>query len=424
MMRKSNKAMILPLLLVVLLFGSLLAGLSIDLVESTARNAQIHINQLEETNEGISLLEKGRGWLVRQIEEQGNLPRWFDSDPTEEGLLSQGEWNPDNHAPLRIYSEVDGSGSTLEVLDLDYRAGLLLEGAPSLPPCFYDRFSLFGGTGMVDTDTGKLLVPPEDLSVSGDLQLSEEKGGVTFSGSGEALILFTGKNDEGNLSSPNEEVRLRFCFPGNNGPLPKGLDIGFRLSQTGKTPETLFSQGYSLSFSIEDPLNPENRDSLILRTNGTGSPEKQGEIIARIPFPYCRSLNVQDQERYRAYLADIHEVRLDFSGDAFRAVLDEGKGTLEKDLESNIDAPSFPSAEGLVALRVRSLEGTRTVVSSLRLYPEDERGYFLECRRRGYYLVRGLVRKDGTSRVYESILSADLGSGKIEQLAWRENPPR
>jgi hypothetical protein len=178
-----------------------------------------------------------------------------------------------------------------------------------------------------------------------------------------------------------------------------------------------------VSFSIEDPVYPENRDRLILKRNSPEGDPGREEILSRIPFPYCRSLNIQDQERYRASLSPVHEIRLDFDGERATVVLDPGKGTFEKRLEAFIEPPSSP--EGLpmpLGLRVRSSPGTGLEISSLRLHPADSQGYFPECKRRGFYLVRAIVKGNHIHQTYETILSADLSSGKVQGIAWQEKP--
>jgi len=424
--KRASHGMVLPLLLAVLLFGSLLFGLALDEIESAFRTANIHIEQVCGTNEGVSALERGRGWVLEQIEETGSLPRWLDGKPLEDGLLSPEEWNVSNKASLRIHEEeLEKEHLTvlLEVLDLDYRLSSGLKGDKSLPPCYFDDFSLFGGTETVDPETGKHLSLLGDIVLSGDTECSFREESANFYGEGLATVLLEEDSQGHSLYSPNGEARIVFHLSESEGVFPDGFDLGFRLGAAPRHPEEAMSSGYSVSFSIEDPVHPENRDRFILKRNSPANGAAREEILASIPFTYCRSMNIQDQERYRAYLSQVHEIRLGFDGDRATVVLDPGKGTLEKRLEAFIDPPSSPEELSMpLGLRVRSRTGAGLAISSLRIHPADSQGYFPECKRRGFYLVRAIVQGNHIHQTYETILSADLSSRKVQGVAWQEKP--
>ena len=418
--------LVLPLLLVILFLGSLLAAVSMTEVERTARAGKIHIDQFMSVNEGLSALERGRAWLCREMAETGDLPRWLENSPTEDGVLSLDEWNAAKSGILRVYEEERIQGPlavALEVFDLDYRYSSALEKEESLPPCLFDYFSLFGGIQMVDPLTESHLLALGDVALSGDILVSLEEGKTSLSGEGQSFILFEEDGEGRSLSSPNGETRIVFNLSGTEDIFPEGLDLGFRLDGTEGKPEEGFLSGYSVSFSVEDPLNPENRDRLLLKRNGSSESDGSEEILSRIPFPYCRSLNVQDQERYRTYLSATHEILLRFENDLATVVLDPGKGNLEKRLEAVIESPfPFEAIPAVTGLRVRSKAGATTQISSLRIHPADSLGYFRECKEKGFYLVRVVVRADDAVRTFETILSSDLASRKVQELAWEEKP--
>ena len=423
----AKPGMILPFLLVLLLFGSILAALALEVAASTSHLAQSHIDQMWGINEGLSALEQGKEWLLREIETTGDLPRWLDGKSFEDGLVSPEEWSVSGNGNLLVHEETTREGQfcvSLEVYDLDYRLSSALEAEASLPPCFFGSFSLFGGTEMVDPETEKRLSSRGDIVLSGDPALSVEEGSASLSGEGEAFVLFEEDGDGHSLSSPNGEARVSFCLPGTGAALPEGFDLGFRLGPSAGIPEMAFSSGYSISFSVDDPAHPENRDSLILRQNDPGDGGGgTGNILARIPFPYCRSLNLPDQERYLAYLSRVHEILLRFEGNQATVVLDPGKGTLEKRLDSAIAPPSdMETSRSLVGLRIRSRSGSVLSIPSLRLHPADAQGYFRECREKGFYLVRAVVQRGHSFRAYETVLSADLPSRKVQGLSWEEKP--
>lgn len=421
-----RRGMVLPLLLVILFLGSLLAAMGMTEVERTARSGQSHIDQVMSVNEGISELERGRAWLLCEMAESGHLPRWLENTPTGDGNLSLDEWNAAKSDILRVYDEERVNGPfavSLEVFDLDYRHDSALDKEKSLPPCLFDYFSLFSGIQMVDPLAESRLMALGDLSLSGDILTSAVENIVTFCGEGEAVILLEEDRQGNSLSAPNGEARIDFSLSGSGDVFPEGLDLGFRLGGTADKPEEAFFSGYAASFCIEDPENPENCDRLLLKRNDSGNADKSGEVIARIPFPYCRSLNVQNQERYRAYLSAPHEILLRFENNRATVVLDPGKGDLEKRLETAIEPPSpFEGLPAMMGLRVRSRSGSTTQVTSLHIHPADTLGYFQECRERGFYLVRAVVRSDHSIRTFETILSSDLASGKVQELAWQEKP--
>jgi len=424
--KRASHGMVLPLLLALLLFGSLLLGLALDEIESAVRTANIHIEQVCGTNEGISALERGRGWVLKQIEETGSLPRWLDGKPLEDGLLSPEEWSGSNKASLRVHEEEldkEHLAVSLEVLDLDYRLSSGLKGEKSLPPCFFEKFSLFGGTEMVDPETGKHLSLLGDIVLSGDTECSVGEGSANIYGDGQATVLFEEDSKGSTLSSPNGEARIVFHLSESEAVFPDGFDLGFRLGAAPRHPDEAMTSGYSVSFSIEDPDHPENRDRFILKRNGPANGAAREEILASIPFPYCRSLNIQDEERYRTYLSQVHEIRLSFYGDRANIVLDPGTGTLEKHLEASIEPPSSPEGNPMpLGLRVRSRKGAILDIPSLRIHPADSQGYFPECKRRGFYLVRAIVQGNHIHQTYETILSADLSSQKVQEIAWQEKP--
>ena len=417
--------MVLPLLLVILFLGSLLAAVSMTEVERTARVGQSHIDQAMSVNEGLSAIGRGRAWLSREMSETGDLPRWLENSPVEDGILSLDEWNAAKSGILRVYGEERIQGPlaiSLEVFDLDYRYSSALEKEESLPPCLFDYFSLFGGIQMVDPLAESHIMALGDLALSGDILFSAGENNVTFCGEGQAAILFEENNTGHSLSSPNGETRISFNLSGSGDVFPEGLDLGFRLRGTGAKPGEAFLSGYSVSFSVEDPA-PENRDRLLLKRNDPGNGAGGGEILSRIPFPFCRSLNLQNQERYRAYLSAPHEMLLRFENNRATVVLDPGKGNLEKRLEAGIEPPSpIDGLPAVTGLRVRSRSGATTQVTSLRIHPADTLGYFPECKERGFYLVRAVVRNDHAIRTFETILSSDLSSGKVQELAWQEKP--
>jgi hypothetical protein len=418
--------MVLPLLLIILFLGSLLAAVSMTEVERTARVGQSHIDQAMSVNEGLSAIGRGRAWLSREMSETGDLPRWLENSPAEDGILSLDEWNAAKSGILRVYEEERIQGPlviSLEVFDLDYRYSSALEKEESLPPCLFDYFSLFGGIQMVDPLTEGHLLALGDVALSGDILVSMEEGKTSLSGKGQSFILFEEDGEGHSLSSPNGETRIVFSLSGTEDIFPEGLDLGFRLDGAEEKPEEGFLSGYSVSFSVEDPLNPENRDRLLLKRNGSSESDGPEEILSRIPFPYCRSLNVQDQERYRTYLSAPHEILLRFENDLATVVLDPGKGNLEKRLETVIETPSrVESVPALTGLRVRSKAGATTHISSLRIHPADGLGYFRECKEKGFYLVRVVVRTDDAVRTFETILSSDLASRKVQELAWEVKP--
>lgn len=421
-----RRGMVLPLLLVILLFGSLLAAMAMTEAERASRSGQSHIDQVMSVNEGLSALGRGRAWLSREMSEAGELPRWLENSPTEDGILSLDEWNAAKSSNLRVYDEERFSGPftvSLEVFDLDYRCASALDKEKLLPPCLFDYFSLFGGIEMVDPLTENHLLASGDLALSGDIRFSAGESNLTFCGDGQAAILLEEDATGRSLSSPNGETRIAFNLSGSGDVFPEGLDLGFRLRGTGVKPDESFLSGYSVTFSVEDPVNPENRDRLLLKRNNPGNGADGGKILARIPFPYCRSLNVQNQERYRAYLSAPHEILLRFENDLATVFLDPGKGNLEKRLETVIEPPSpIAGLPAMVGLRVQSRSGATTQVTSLRIHTADTLGYFQECKERGFYLVRAVVQKDHAIRTFETILSSDLSSRKVQELAWQEKP--
>jgi hypothetical protein len=421
-----RRGMVLPLLLVILFLGSLLAAVAMTEAERTSRSGQSHIDQVVSVNEGLGALGRGRAWLSCEMSETGGLPRWLEKTPTEDGRLSLDEWDTAKSSILRVYDEEHVTGPftvSLEVFDLDYRHDSALDKEKSLPPCLFDYFSLFGGIQMVDPMAESHLMALGDLALSGDILFSAEENNVSFSGEGQAVILLEEDAAGHSLSSPNGEIRISFNLSGSGDVFPEGLDLGFRFPGTGVKPKDAFLSGYSASFSVEDPVNPENRDRLVLKRNGSSESNGSEEILARIPFPYCRSLNAQNQERYLAYLSAPHEILLRFENNQATVVLDPGKGNLEKRLETVIEHQSL--TEGLpavVGLRVRSRESATIQVTSLRIHPSDALGYFPECKERGFYLVRAVVQNDHAIRTFETILSSDLSSGKVQELAWQEKP--
>jgi len=416
--------MILPLLLVVLLFSCFLGGLALYEVESAARVAQVHVDQLWGTNEALSALEKGKGWLRQDIAVRGRLPRWLDNEEDEDGLLETEEWTGVGEDALTVYSEAkpkEGLNVSMEVLDLDYRPSSALKAEDSLPPCLYEAYSLFGGIEMADLDGLGHLLALGGVSVSGDVTFTWEPE-VHFIFSGEGKISIPLEQDPSGLplECANGEIRTSFRFSLSGNGTPGSLELGFRLHDAPGQPEEVFKTGYSAVFCVEDPDHPENRDCLLLRKNGEGP---AAEVLASIPFPRGRSLNVQMQELYRAYLSSGHELALHFVGDTVKAVLDPGKGLNEKTLETAVQIPAKPD-EGhlLTGLAVSPGPGTSLSVSSLRLHPADHKGYFPECEKTGFYLVRACVVRDNRRRTFEMLLSADCDSGKVESLAWHEKP--
>lgn len=416
--------MILPLLLVVLLFSCFLGGLALYEVESAARVAQVHVDQLWGTNEALSALERGKGWLRGEIAERGSLPRWLENEEDEDGLLETEEWTGVGEKALKVYSEAvskKGLDVSMEVLDLDYRRSPALEADASLPPCLYEAYSLFGGIEMAGQGGLGRLLALGGVSVSGDVDIaSEPETPVLFSGEGEVLVPLRQDPSGLPLECVNGEIRtaFRFCSSGNG--TPGNLELGFRLHDAPRQPEEAFKTGYSVAFCVEDPEHPENRDRFLLKKNGEGS---AAEVLASIPFPRCRSLNVQLQELYRAYLSSDHELFLHFVGNTVKAVLDPGKGSFEKSLETTIDLPANAEENRLLmGLVVSPGFGTSLSVSSLRLHPADQKGYFPECGKTGFYLVRACVTRDNRRRTFEMLLSADCETGRVESMAWQEKP--
>jgi len=418
-----RRGMILVLLLVVLLFSCFLGGLALYEVESSARVAQVHEDQVWGTNEALSALEKGKGWLRQEIVERGRLPRWLDQEGDGDGLLDAEEWIGSGEEALTVHSEAKpgkGLNVTMEVLDLDYRRTSALETAASLPPCLYEAYSLFGGTEMACPEGLGHIVELGDVSVSGDVAFTSKPDVPSlFSGEGKVFVPLRQDPSGHPLECANGEIRTSFRFSLIGGSAPGCLELGFRLHAAAQ-PEEVFKSGYSVAFCVEDPDHPENRDRLLLKKCGQGPAT---EVLASIPFPRCRSLNVQLQELYRAYLASGHELALHFVGNTVRVVLDPGKGTLEKSLETVIDDPANPE-EGalLMGLAASPGPGTSLSVSSVRLHPADQKGYFPECERTGFYLVRACVVRDNRRRTFEMLISADCGSGRVDSLAWQEKP--
>lgn len=417
--------MILPLLLVVLLFSCFLGGLALYEVESAARVAQVHVDQMQGTNEALSALEKGKGWLSREIAERGRLPRWLDKDLDGDGLLETEEWGASGEEILTVHGEEKtknkGLDVSMAVLDLDYRRSSALETDASLPPCLYEAYSLFAGIEMAGPEGLGHLLELRGVCVSGDVAFtSEPEAPVLFSGEGEVLIPLQQDPSGQVLECANGEIRTSFRFSLSEGGTPGCLELGFRLQAAPVQPEEIFKTGYSAVFCVEDPDHPENRDRLLLKKNGNGP---SAEVLASIPFPRCRSLNVQMQELYRAYLSSSHELFLHFVGNTVKVVLDPGKGILEKKLEATVDTPANTEENPLLmGLAASPGSGTSLSVSSLRLHPADQKGYFPECEQTGFYLVRASVVMDNRCRAFEMLVSADCGSGRVESLAWQEKP--
>ena len=416
--------MILPLLLVVLLFSCFLGGLALYEIESAVRVAQVHVDQLWGTNEALSALERGKGWLRQEIARRERLPRWLEREADGDGLLEAEEWTGLEEEALTVYSEAEsrkGLNVTMEVLDLDYRRHSALEPVASLPPCLYDAYSLFGGTEMVKPDGLEQLLATGNASVSGDVaHTAAPNSTALFSGNGKIFIPLQHDPSGPPLECTNGEIRTSFRFSLGEGGTPGGLELGFRLQPAPGQPEEIFKTGYSAVFCVEDTDHPENRDRLLLRKNGEGA---AGEVLASVPFPRGRSLNVQMQELYRAYLSSGHELAVHFVGDAVQVVLDPGKGALEKKLETTIAPPAIPEENHLLmGLAASPGSGTYISLSSLRLHPADRKGYFAECETTGFYLIRASIARHNRSRTFEMLVSADRGTGRVDSQAWQEKP--
>lgn len=420
--RSARRGMVLPLLLLVLLFGSILAGLLLKEAQSAADLSSLQAGQALVENEGISAVNRGEGWILEQMESKGALPRWLDGKPSENGLLEQGEWGLEGRGTLLVHEEVFHEGPlacSLKIYDLDYRLAGPLLGDSSLPPSYFELFCLSGGAEMADPRAIGRLAGRGDVSLPGGMSLDTAGGALQFSGNGEGVLLFEEDAEGSSLSGENGEVRIRFRLSGGSETLPGGLDLGFRMA--AGDPSSAFASGFSASFCVEDEGCPENRDRFLLKRNTGGSGE--GEVLARIPFPFCRSENPFDQERYLAYLSRIHELRVRFEPEGITATFDPGHGTLEKTLSVRLESSSPPGlGASCTGLRVRSRAGGSLSVFSLRVHPADEKGYFPECRQRGYYLIKADVTGPALHKSFETIVSADLVSGRLLRLAWTVLP--
>lgn len=424
-MPSCRKGMVLPLLLVVLFFGSLLAGLALKEVESAAELSRIHLGQLGGDNEGLSALARGINWLRQRMFSGGTLPRWLDDKPFEDGLLCADEWAASGKANLLVHEEDTGSPDhcRLEVYDLDYRFSEEMEQDGSLPPSFFDLFSVSGGTEMAKPEVLNHLYALNDVSLSGDVAARMENGEDRYSGEGEACLVFEEDESGNSLSNPNGEIVIRFRLTGSLGTYPDGFDLGFRLAPVKDFPEKAFNTGYSASFSVDGENRPENRDRFLIKQHANSEEGKSEVVLATIPFPYCRSSNLIDQDRYQAYLSQPHEIRLRFVPGRVTAVLDPGEGILEKTISAPIDPVAANLSSPMVCgLRVRGRSGGTLSIASLRIHPADAQGYFPECRKTGFYMVRATVRGPRQARVFETIVSADLATKKITTLAWEERP--
>lgn len=415
--------MILPLLLVVLFLGALLAGLALEEAQSTAGLSELHQEQLTCSCEGVSVVNRGEAWILGQMEKDGVLPRWLNGKPFEDGLPGDGVLG--GRGNLLLYREESAQGPlscTLEIYDLDYRTADPLMGDPSLPPSYFDFYSLHGGTEFSDGPALDRLSAIGDVSLSDGASLQAENGACLLSGNGQAFLVF-GEDVQGNsLAGSNGEVIVRFRLTGSPGNLPAGFEIGFRLAPAGHDPENAFRSGFSAAFSVEDDSRPENRDRLLLKQNAV-EPDGSDRILACMPFPSCRSSNPFDQERYAAYLAGPHELRIRFEPEGVTVVLDPGEASLEKRLSVSVGAVSDPSKKPLFAgLRFRGGSGGGLTLLSLRVHPADEQGYFPECRKTGFYLIRAEASGPRFRQVYETIVSADPGSKQVERLSWTALP--
>ncbi len=420
----ARRGMVLPLLLVILLFGTLLAGLALKEVESAAELSRIHVEQRSGYNEGLSVLGRGTDWILQHLSSSKTLPRWLENRPFEDGLLSAEEWASSGKANLLVHEEEIGGDPfpcSLEVYDLDFRLSAELENDKSLPPSCFDLFSLFGGTEMADARATEHLFALGDVVLSEDATLTVEDGENVISGKGDAYLVFEEDGLGNSLSSPNGETVIRFRLTERQGIFPAGFDLGFRLLPVKGFPEKAFCSGYSASFSVDEENHPENRDRFLLKRNANDGEGESENVLASIPFPFCRSAGSFDQERYRSYLSRPHEIRLRVEPERVTAVLDAGEGYLEKKISAPLEPVPFFNSDPMVdGLRFRGRPGGTLSVSSLRIHTTDAQGYYPECRRTGFYLVRAVVREPRWSRVFETIVSADSVLTKITNLAWEE----
>ncbi len=424
-LHKRKRGMVLAILLIVLLFGSLLAGLAMTEVESTHNVSQEHIDQLLETNAGLSALERGKSWLASFLSEKGQIPRWLDGIPTEDGLLDGEEWAKEGAKRLDVYSEGQTIGTmsvSLDILDLDFRLSPALEQEENVPPCLFDSFSLSGGTETVTPETENRLSALNDILLSEDMGLTVRDGNATLSGNGTATVLFEEDSQGLPLSAENGEIVAVFTLSGRDGDFPDTLDLGFRLARSTGHPDEAFRSGYAVSFCVNDAKNSDIHDCLLLERTVPDGNDSNKEILARIPFPFCRSGNSFLQERYLDYLSATHEIHLSFQGNHVKATLDAGKGDLSRQLDTNIDTPPFTeSLSGQVGLRLcSSHSGASLALPTLRIHPTDNQGYFTECRGRGFYLLKAVVKKGARERTFETLISADLPTRKLEVLGWQE----
>ncbi len=422
--RLPRRGMILPLLLLVLLFGSLLAGMLLKEAQSVSELSDLLVEQAVGSSAGVSAISQGEAWILAQLEAKETLPRWLDGKPSENGLLEMEEWVLRGRGNLLVKEAEFHQGKfacSLKIYDLDYRLADPLLGDPSLLPSYFDLFCFSGGSEMAAARAMDRLLEREDVSLSGGISLDATGEKLEFSGEGQAVLLFEEDAGGASLSGSNGEVSIRFRLSGGSGTLPKGFDLGFRLAASGGRLSSAFDSGFSASFCVEDEACPENRDRLLLKRNAIRTGEEA--ILARIPLPFCRSANPFDQERYLAYLSRAHELRLLFEPEGVTAVLDPGEGNLEKTLSVRLDSPSNSGQPPLfTGLRIHGRSGGSVSISSLRVHPCDEKGYFRECRRRGYYLLEAVVTGPHLCQAFETIVSADLASRRINRLAWTVLP--
>jgi len=420
----SRRGMVLPLLLLVLLFGSLLTGMLLKEAQSVSELSNLLVEQATGTSAGVSAISRGEAWILEQLVTKEAVPRWLDGKPSENGLLELDEWILLGRGNLLVKEDEFHQGElacSLKIYDLDYRLADPLLGDSSLLPSYFDLFSLSGGSELVDPRAMGRLLAREDVSLSVGMSLDATAEELVFSGEGQAVLLFEEDAAGTSLSGSNGEVSIRFRLSEGSGTFPKGLDLGFRLVDPEGKPSSAFDSGFSASFCVEDEACPENRDRLLLVRNAGGRGEEA--ILSRIPFPYCRSANPFDQERYMAYLSRPHELRLRFEPEGVTAVLDPGEGPLEKSLSVRLECPFNPSLDPFYSgLRIHGQTGGSVSISSLRVHPADEKGYFHECRQRGYYLLEAVVTGPHLCQAFETIVSADLVSKRLCRLAWTALP--
>jgi hypothetical protein len=140
-----RKAFALPLVLIVLLVGSVLVAVTFDVVMGLFSSSRHVVEDVELYNAASDGIEQGKAWLLKAIQLDAILPRW--QDPDGDNRLTEGNLedtdpgydvliveSSSESADLSIYR--DNISVNVKIYDMDYSAGSDLdeEYVPGFPP--------------------------------------------------------------------------------------------------------------------------------------------------------------------------------------------------------------------------------------------------------------------------------------------------